>query len=73
MEKLSMLKTKIAEVFPANHHFYKVDGIYENDSVKFKGLDGEFYRNIFDFFKERIDKLYPLGKDMIPHLFCRTY
>ena len=29
-EKLNMLKTKITEVFPNNHHFYKVREVYKS-------------------------------------------
>ncbi|XP_066932772.1 LOW QUALITY PROTEIN: TPR repeat-containing protein DDB_G0287407-like [Clytia hemisphaerica] len=64
VEKLSMLKTKVAEAFPSNHHFYQVKGNYVKDddnreNVTFEGLNGDFYQKVF-LFQKRIEMLYPL-------------
>ncbi|XP_057298417.1 TPR repeat-containing protein DDB_G0287407-like isoform X1 [Hydractinia symbiolongicarpus] len=63
IDKLKTLKTMISEQFQENCVYrYKVEGVFSHGKVEFKGLSGDsqFSQKVYDFFKTRIEELYPL-------------
>jgi len=63
INKLKTLKSNIVDKFPTNHQRYQVTGKYDDGKITFKGLSGEdtiFSKTVYDFFKGRIEELYPL-------------
>lgn len=63
IEKLKMLKSNIVEKFPDNYTKYKIKGAFKDGRIQFTGLSGEdttFSKTVYDFFKNRIEELYPL-------------
>merc|ERR1719494_24318 len=64
VEKLKILKQTIIDTFPeSNVKHYNVKCKVNDDKVWFDGLkgdDSEFCQTVYDFFKNRIEELYPL-------------
>ncbi|XP_022080358.1 telomerase protein component 1-like isoform X2 [Acanthaster planci] len=61
--KLKMLKQMLSERFGRDQvHFYKCqyEGVDDQGKVEFKGLDKALGAKVFEFFKKKISKQYPL-------------